>query len=104
MDEHQAVLTPLTAAAIFLVLTVDSGSEVELRDLLADVSGIRRSVGFRISEAELSCVVGIGVDLWDRAFGHPRPSALHPFVELAGATHTAVATPGDLLFHIRAHR
>jgi putative iron-dependent peroxidase len=102
--EPQAVLTPTTEAAIFLVLTVDSGSEAALRDLLADVSGIRRSVGFRIPEAELSCVVGIGSDLWDRIFGHPRPSALHPFVELAGATHTAVATPGDLLFHIRAHR
>ncbi len=103
-DEPQAVLTPTTEAAIFLVLTVDSGSEAALRELLADVSGIRRSVGFRIPEAELSCVVGIGSDLWDRAFGRPRPSALHPFIELAGATHTAVATPGDLLFHIRAHR
>jgi putative iron-dependent peroxidase len=103
-NEPQAVLTPTTEAAIFLVLTVDSGSEAALRELLADVSGIRRSVGFRIPEAELSCVVGIGSDLWDRAFGRPRPSALHPFTELAGATHTAVATPGDLLFHIRAHR
>ena len=102
--EPQAALTPITEAAIFLVLTVDSGSEAEIRDLLVDVSGIRRAVGFRIPEAELSCVVGIGSDLWDRAFGRPRPSALHPFVELVGEKHTAVATPGDLLFHIRAHR
>ena len=42
--------------------------------------------------------------LWDRLFGGPRPAELHPFRELAGARHTAVATPGDLLFHIRAHR
>jgi putative iron-dependent peroxidase len=103
-EEPQAALTPITEAAIFLVLTVESGSEAELRDLLADVSGIRRAVGFRIPEAELSCVVGIGSELWDRAFGRPRPSALHPFVELVGDQHTAVATPGDLLFHIRAHR
>src|SRR6195256_4913992 len=33
-----------------------------------------------------------------------RPSGLHPFRELAGPRHTAPATPGDLLFHIRAHR
>jgi len=103
-QEAQAELARITEAAIFLVLTVDSGSEVELRELLADVSGIRRSVGFRLPEGELSCVVGIGSDLWDRAFGRPRPSNLHPFVELVGAKHTAVATPGDLLFHIRAHR
>jgi hypothetical protein len=42
-EEPQAVLTPITEAAIFLVLTVESGSEAELRDLLADVSGIRRA-------------------------------------------------------------
>jgi putative iron-dependent peroxidase len=102
--EPQAVLTPLTEAAIFLVLTVNSSSEDGIRDLLADVSGLRRSVGFRIPEGGLTCVVGLGSQLWDGLFGGPRPAALHPFPEFAGPRHTAVATPGDLLFHIRAHR
>lgn len=102
--EPQAVLTPLTEAAIFLVLTVDSGSEETLRGLLADAGGLRRSVGFRIPEGELTCVIGLGSDLWDRLFDGPRPAGLHPFREVAGSRHTAVATPGDLLFHIRAHR
>jgi putative iron-dependent peroxidase len=102
--EPQGVLSGLTEAAIFLVLTVSSGSEEQLRDLLADVSGLRRSVGFRIPEDQLSCVVGIGDELWTRLFGEPRPAALHPFAELAGPRHTAVGTPGDLLFHIRSHR
>ena len=35
-------------------------------------------------------------------FAGPRPAELHPFVELDGPRHTAPATPGDLLFHIRA--
>jgi putative iron-dependent peroxidase len=102
--EPQAVLTPITEAAIFLVLTVDSGSEDEVRDLLADFGGLRRSVGFRLPEGGLTCVVGVGSRLWDRLFGLPRPAGLHPFPEIAGPRHTAVATPGDLLFHIRAHR
>jgi putative iron-dependent peroxidase len=102
--EPQAVLTPLTEAAIFLVLTVDEGVEDEVRDLLADVSALRRSVGFRIPRGGLTCVVGLGSGLWDRLFGGPRPAGLHPFPGFAGAKHTAVATPGDLLFHIRAHR
>ena len=100
----QPVLTPLTEAAIFLVLTVDSGAEDDVRDVLADVSGLKRSVGFRIPEGELTCVVGIGSALWDRLFDEPRPAELHPFPGFVGARHTAVATPGDLLFHIRAHR
>jgi putative iron-dependent peroxidase len=102
--EPQAVLSPLTEAAIFLVLTVRPGGEEVLRDLLADVSGLRRSVGFRIPEGELTCVTGIGSELWDRMFGDKRPAELHPFKEIRGDRHTAVATAGDLLFHIRAHR
>ena len=102
--EPQSVLTPLTEAAIFLVLTVDAGSEEEVRGLLADVGGLRRSVGFRIPEGELTCVVGLGCGLWDRLFGAPRPAGLHPLPEFVGDRHAAVSTPGDLLFHIRAHR
>lgn len=100
----QAILSPITEAAIFLTLTVESGGEDEVRDLLADVSGLRRSVGFRLPEGALTCVVGVGAGLWDRLFGSPRPAELHPFIEVSGAKHVAPATPGDLLFHIRAHR
>jgi putative iron-dependent peroxidase len=102
--EPQAVLSPITEAAIFLTITVDAGGEEAIRDLLPDVSGLRRSVGFRIPEGELTCVTGIGAGLWDRLGLGPRPAGLHPFRELVGALHTAPATPGDLLFHIRAHR
>ncbi len=102
--EPQSVLAPPTEAAIFLVVTVDAGAEDEFRDLLADVSGLKRSVGFRIPEGDLSCVVGLGADLWGRLFGEPRPAGLHPFPGFTGGRHTAVATPGDVLFHIRAHR
>jgi porphyrinogen peroxidase len=102
--EPQAILTPITEAAIFLTLTVDAGGEDGVRDLLSDVSGLKRSVGFRIPEGELTCVAAIGAGAWDRLFGPPRPAELHPFPELSGPRHRAPATPGDLLFHIRAHR
>jgi putative iron-dependent peroxidase len=102
--EPQAILMAPTEAAMFLVLCVNEGAEEEVRALLEDVGGLIRSVGFRIPDGGLSCVVGLGSRLWDRLVGVPRPAALHPFTEIAGARHTAVATPGDLLFHIRAHR
>jgi putative iron-dependent peroxidase len=47
--------------------------------------------------------MAIGSDAWDRLFGAPRPKELHPFREIRGQHH-AVATPGDLLFHIRSQR
>jgi putative iron-dependent peroxidase len=102
--EPQPVLARLTVAAIFLVVTVHDDAEDDVRDLLSDVSGLVRSVGFRDLDGELTCVVGIGSELWDRLFGEPRPRGLHPFRELVGDRHTAVSTPGDLLFHIRARQ
>ena len=61
-------------------------------------------MGFRDIEANLSCVLGVGSEAWDRLFGQPRPVELHPFREIKSGARHAVATPGDLLFHIRAKR
>ena len=101
-DQAQNVLAPPAKAAIFLTVTVRTGAEDEVRDFLSNASGLLRAVGFRNPEAELSCVIGIGAQLWDRLFGSPRPAGLHPFQPIVGARYTAVATPGDLLFHLRA--
>ncbi len=102
--EPQPVVTPLRTAAIFLVLTINPGGEGAVRELLADMSALQRSVGFRLPDADLACVAGIGSQAWDRLFGGPRPAELHPFRPLQGARHRAVATPGDLLFHLRANQ
>jgi putative iron-dependent peroxidase len=98
----QAVLSPLTDAAIFLVATVHEGGEPAVRDLLEDLSALHRSVGFRLPAAQLSCVTGIGSELWDRLFTGSRPAQLHRFRQWKGPHHTAPSTPGDLLFHLRA--
>ncbi|MGW5664668.1 Dyp-type peroxidase [Streptomyces sp. NPDC003758] len=101
----QMVLSPLTSAAIFLVVTIDGGGETTVRGLLSDLGSLERAVGFRAQpDGRLSCVTGIGSHAWDRLFAGPRPAGLHPFRELNGPVHRAVATPGDLLFHIRASR
>ena len=102
--EPQSILEPPTSSAIFLVLVVEPGREDAIREFLANVNGLRRSVGFRVPEAALSCVTGIGAPLWDRLFEPPRPANLHVLPEIAGERHVAVSTPGDLLFHIRAAR
>jgi putative iron-dependent peroxidase len=103
MAEPQAILTPITEAAIFLVAVVEPGGEDTVRDLLPDVAALKRSVGFRAPEAGLTCVTGVSARVWDRLFGVAKPAGLHPFKAI-GAAHRAPATPGDLLFHIRARR
>jgi porphyrinogen peroxidase len=102
----QPVSAPLTRAAIFLVVTINPGADnrATLLSFCADLSALLRAVEFRDIEAGLSCVMGIGSDAWDRLFGPPRPAELHPFRELRAGERHAIATPGDLLFHIRAKR
>jgi porphyrinogen peroxidase len=102
IPEPQSILEPPTRSAIFLVVVAEPGHEGDIRDFLAEINGLRRSVGFRIPEARLTCVTGIGAALWDRLFGRPQPAGLHPMPEIAGDRHVSVSTPGDLLFHIRA--
>ena len=102
----QPVAAPLTRAAIFLTVTVKPGmaAATAVLALCGDLSGLLRSVGFREPDEHLSCVMAFGSDLWDRLFGTPRPAELHPFREIVAGPRHAVATPGDLLFHIRAER
>ncbi|MEU8774190.1 Dyp-type peroxidase [Streptomyces sp. NPDC048606] len=98
----QPVIAPPARAALFLVLNLAEGSERLVREVLADVPALVRSIGFRVPGEELGCVVGVGSEAWDRLYGAPRPAELHPFVPLKGERHAAPATDGDLLLHVRA--
>ena len=102
----QPVVAALTRAAIFLVVTVNPGADnlAAVKSVCADLSAILRTVGFRDPDGRSSCVMGIGSDLWDSLFAPPRPKDLHPFQEIHAGSRHAVATPGDLLFHIRSQR
>jgi len=102
----QAVEAPLTRAAIFLVATLNPGSNnrAALRSFCGDLPALVRAVGFRDLEGGLSCVMGFGSEAWDRLFGQPRPAELHVFREIHSGARHAVSTPGDLLFHVRAKR
>jgi putative iron-dependent peroxidase len=100
----QPVAAPLTKSATFLVVsaTHTPDSVRTIRQTLSKVNGIIKNVSIRSPGANLTCIVGIGSSIWDHLMRSPRPVELHPFLEVRGATHTAVSTPGDLLFHIRS--
>ena len=102
----QPVSSPLTSAAIFLVVTINPGDEnrAAVLSLCADLSALLRAVGFRSLEGALSCIMGFGSDAWDHLFGSPRPAELHPFHDIRSGPRHAVSTPGDLNFHFPAKR
>jgi porphyrinogen peroxidase len=101
----QPVVAPPTPAVMSLVVTMNAGpaAKAAVRTLCGDLAGLLRAIGFRDLEGRLSCIMGFGSDAWDRLFGAPRPKELHTFREIRGQHH-AVATPGDILFHIRSVR
>ena len=70
----QDVLSPLTRAAIFLVVTIDPGGEPAARAVLSELAALQRAVGFREQEGRLSCVAGVGSQAWDGLFSPPRPA------------------------------
>jgi len=102
--EPQSVCSPITSSAIFIVATLAPGSEAAdtVRGWCEDVAALTRSVGKRVPSGNLSCVCGFGSSAWDSLFGGPRPAALHAFREFGPQNRRALATPGDILLHIRA--
>lgn len=102
--EPQSICNPITSSAIFIVATLMPGSEPasKVRAWCADIAAITRSVGKRVPSGNLTCVCGFGSKVWDVLFGNPRPASLHAFRELGTLGRRAIATPGDLLLHIRA--
>jgi putative iron-dependent peroxidase len=102
--EPQSICKPITSSAIFIVATLVPGSEhaSRVRTWCADIAALTRSVGKRVPAGNLSCVCGFGSKAWDTLFGSPRPASLHGFREFGAQGRLAVATPGDILLHIRA--
>ena len=96
--------TGLTRAAIFLVATINPGgaNRAMVRSFCGDLPALLRAVGFGDIEGNLSCVMGIGSDVWDRLFGQPRPAELHPFREIKAGSRHAVATRFELATQIMA--
>lgn len=101
----QTILAPPSAAALFLVFSVDETAPdavATVRDLFADFPGLNRTVAFRYPDAHLYGVIGLSARLWPYITSADAPEQLHPFHELRGPKHTAPATPGDIVLHLRA--
>lgn len=93
--------------AIFIVYKLEQTSETleKVKDVCANFSALIRSMRNRFPDMQFSCVVGFGADAWSRLFPErDKPKELTTFEEIKGEKHTAVSTPGDLFFHIRAQQ
>lgn len=105
ITESQNVTDYPNENTAFLVWNFNENVEITeaFKRVCALVVNINHSINVRFPDSRDSCVMGIGYDAWIRlALPYPLPKELKNFIPIIGAKHTAVATKGDLHFHIRA--
>ena len=90
--------------AIFMVWILKEG--IDFKDCFKRISklviNLNNSADNRFPDSGASCVMGIGYDAWLRLkLPVPLPKELENFNPIVGEKHTAVASKGDLHFHIR---
>ncbi|MBO9617848.1 MAG: Dyp-type peroxidase [Niabella sp.] len=104
--QSQNVLDYHGTNTVFMVWNFKKGAKVKaaFKRICALVINLNHSAYTRFPDAGVSCVMGIGHDAWQRlGLPEPLPKELENFVPVVGKKHTAVATPGDLHFHLRGN-
>ena len=90
--------------AIFMVWILKEDTDVKdcFKRISKLVINLNNSADNRFPDSGASCVMGIGYDAWLRLnLPAPLSKELENFMPIVGEKHTAVASKGDLHFHIR---
>ncbi len=102
----QNVLDYPNSNTIFMVWNFRAGTDIKpvFQRICALVVNLNNSAQVRTSAfSRASVVMGIGYQAWNKLYlPRPLPAELVEFEPIRGQKHTAVATSGDLHFHIRA--
>ena len=104
--ESQNVLDYHGTNTIFMVWNFKKGIEAKyaFERICALVINLNNSAYVRFTDDDISCVMGIGHDAWHQLqLPVPLPKELENFAPVAGKKHTAVASKGDLHFHLRGN-
>ena len=82
--DAQSVDAPLSRAAIFLVATVtaEQAALAKVASVLGGLDDLIKTVGFRDLSGRLSCIAGLGRELWDRLRPDSRPQELKAFAPI----------------------
>lgn len=103
--ESQNVTDYPNSNTIFMVWRLVDNPKLKetFQQLCALVLNLNNSVFNRFPDSRASCVMGIGYNAWNiLELPTSLPKELVNFEEIKGEKYTAVSTPGDLHFHLRA--
>ncbi|SKC06387.1 putative iron-dependent peroxidase [Soonwooa buanensis] len=103
--QTQDVLDTPNKNTIFMVWKFSTSDKVDevFQRICALIVNLDNSAATRFPNAKSNIVMGISRKAWDRlGLTTPPPKELADFEAIVGEKHTAVATDGDLHFHIRS--
>lgn len=106
--KYQDVVVPQSKNAIMVTLTIKREAPLSqtvdaIRDLCDRLPAVIHSMKLQHPEGRFCFAMGIGARAWQRLFPKTKPpKGLHVFEQIKGPKKTAVSTPGDLFFHVRA--
>ena len=106
-ERIQPVMSRPGENALFIVLGMqqDDIAVDTILDFAAGFSALTRSLANRYPALGFNATLGFSANAWDILFpNQAKPKELIPFEAIQGPKYTAVSTPGDLFFHIRADR
>jgi putative iron-dependent peroxidase len=104
VHESQSVTDYPNNNTIFAVWKFKEGTEIKpvFEKLCGLLANLNNSFIIRTLNGRSTCVMGVGYDAWTKlSLPTPLPRELENFEPIVGSKHTAVATPGDLFFHLR---
>ena len=104
MNPQNVIDTPNNNTA-FMVWCFKENADIKpvFQRICALMSNLNNTAQVRTNASKASVVMGISYSAWKKLkLPKPLPKELVEFKPITGARHTAVATPGDLHFHIRA--
>lgn len=107
MSDAQDVTERPGENALFLVYGLKEGRNAAraVKDVCGLAGSVVKSMRGRFPHLSCSCVMGFGARAWAGLFPElGKPKELEVFREIRGERFTAVSTPGDIFFHIRAQR
>ncbi len=102
----QSVTAHAGENVIIIVYKIKDPDEAKdtIKDFCGNFSAFIRSILNRYPNAEFSCTMGFGANIWNYYFSEiGTPKELVEFKEIKGNKFTAVSTEGDLIFHIRSN-
>ncbi|MCV2502610.1 MAG: Dyp-type peroxidase [Neisseriaceae bacterium] len=105
IQRTQSVTNTPGVNVTFIVLGIsqENSDNEKIIDFAANFSALIRSMNNRFPDSDFSAILGFSSNAWDILFpNEKKPKELAPFKEIKGKKYTAVSTPGDLFFHIRA--